>query len=183
MAIQSWRADTLTALAATKELQKNRLGLCDQITHTIYDEVAAYFPVIKKNKESLQGFYDKVISPAIELANKIQTSATRYGFSPHMRTIQPFSGNKLTHHQLSASKVIDVETGKTLKVDSPVQQDERGELGRNILLLAPALYRHNPGQASIQLVKETVLVKLDKPLGRRRAATNHQALGGGASLI
>lgn len=77
-----------------------------------------------------------------------------------------------------------METGKTLKVDSPVQQGERGELGRGILLLAPALYRHNPGQASIQLVKEIAVVKLHKPLGRRRAATSsHRALEGGSSLI
>ncbi len=182
-AVQSWRADTLTALAATEDLQKNRLEVYVQITHNIYNTVATYFPVIKKDKESLQGFYDRVIKPAVRLANKLQTSATRYQFSPRMGTNSPFSKLNLTHHQLSASKVIDVETGKTLKADSPIEQDMRGEIGRNILLLAPALYRCNPGQAPIQLVKETVLVKLHKPLGRRRASIFHQAPQGGSSLI
>ncbi|CAO1597179.1 hypothetical protein XANCAGTX0491_000998 [Xanthoria calcicola] len=181
--IQSWRSDTLTALARTQDLQQKRLDSANRIMHTLFDGVAAYFPIINKRKESLQGIYDEVIDPAIELASTIKTSSSRYVFSPKIETISPFSGHRLTHNQLSTSRVIDIETGKTLKADSPVQQDEMGEIGRNILLLAPALYRHNPGQASIQLVKETVLVKLDKPLGRRRAATNHQALGGGASLI
>lgn len=181
--IQSWRSDTLTALARTQDLQQKRLDSANRIMHTLFDGVAAYFPVINKTKESLQGIYDGVINPAIELASTIKTSPSRYEFSPKIETISPFSGHRLTHNQLSTSRVIDIETGKTLKADSPIEQDMRGETGRNILLLAPALYRCNPGQAPIQLVKETVLVKLHKPLGRRRASIFHQAPQGGSSLI
>ncbi|KAL8653947.1 MAG: hypothetical protein Q9226_003637 [Calogaya cf. arnoldii] len=182
-AVQSWRSDTLTALARTKHLQQNRLKLCQQLVHTLYDGMASYFPVIKETKESLQGFRDKVIGPAVKLANTIQTSATRYKFSPQIGEISPFSAHHLTHDQLSTATVIDVDSGKTLKADSPIQQDERGELGKHIMLLAPALYRHNPGQARILLVKEIVLVKLRKPLGRRRAATSNQPLQDRSSLI
>ncbi|KAI4226960.1 MAG: hypothetical protein L6R36_002774 [Xanthoria steineri] len=181
--IQSWRSDTLTALARTQELQQKRLDSANRIMDTLFDGVAAYFPIINKTKEGLRGFYDEIIDPAIELASTINTSPNRYVFSPKIETISPFSGHRLTHNQLSTSRVIDIETGKTLKADSPIEQDMKGEIGRNILLLAPALYRHNPGQAPIQLVKETVLVKLHKPLGRRRALTSHRALEGGSSLI
>ncbi|KAL8878706.1 MAG: hypothetical protein Q9192_008385 [Flavoplaca navasiana] len=177
--IQSWRSDTLTALARTKHFQQKRLTYAIRLVHTMFDAVAGYFPVLKKTKGSLQGFYDRVISPAMDLATMIQTSPTHYEFSPSIGTISSFLTRNLAYHQVSAARLIDIGTGKTLKADSPLQEDERGDIGKEVLLLAPALYRHKQGQTPILLVKEVVLVKLHGPLGRRRAATFHQAAQGG----
>ena len=136
---------------------------------------------MKKTIESLQGFYDRVIGPAMELATMIQTSPTCYKFFPSPGPFSPL--RNLAHRQISEARFIDIETGKTLKADSPLQEDERGNIGKQLLQLAPALYRHNRGQAPILLVKEVVLVKLHRPLGRRRAATSHQAAEGGSYLL
>ncbi|KAL8845524.1 MAG: hypothetical protein Q9176_000160 [Flavoplaca citrina] len=174
--IQSWRSDTMTALARTNHFQKKHLTYAIRLGDTMFDAVTGYFPVLKKTEGSLQRFYDRVISPAMDLATMIQTSPTHYEFSPSIGTISPFLTRNLAYHQVSAARFIDIGTGKTLKADSPLQEDERGDIGKEILLLAPALYRHNQGQASILLVKEIVLVKLHKPLGRRRVATSHQAV-------
>ena len=181
--IQSWRSDTLTALARTKHFQQNRLTYAIRLVDTMFDAVAGYFPVLKKTKGSLQRFYDRVVSPAMDLATMIQTSPTHYEFSPSIGTISPFRTRSLAFQQVSAARFIDIGTGKTLKTDSPLQEDEKGDIGKEALLLAPALYRHNQGQAPILLVKEVVLVKLHKPLGRRRAATSHQAAEGGSYLL
>ncbi|KAL8705485.1 MAG: hypothetical protein Q9201_001416 [Fulgogasparrea decipioides] len=110
----------------------------------------------------------RVIIPAVNLANTMQTSATKYKFVPTMKEVSPFKTYTLTQEDLLRSKVIDVTTAKTLKVDSPVESNGKGEIGEQILLLAPALYRQDSEYSSLLLVKKVVLVKLDKPLCKRR---------------
>ncbi|KAL8786639.1 MAG: hypothetical protein Q9213_002668 [Squamulea squamosa] len=173
--VRNWRADTLSALSSTKYIQHGRLKARKDITEAIFDELTTFFPIIEKTSESLQEFHDKVIDPAVNLATKIQISPTNYEFVPKMeKYFDSFDVHSVGYDQLSRSRFVDIETGKTLKVDSPIQTNEKGEIGTQVMVVVPALYRCNPGQDPLLLVKEIDLVKLHKPLGRRRAATVRQ---------
>lgn len=88
-----------------------------------------------------------------------------------MESLFPLRNCVCKQQHLSNGRFIDVVTGKTLKPDSPVQPNEAGEIGRPIVILAPALYRPNLGQSALWLVKQVILIELFKPLGRRGANT------------
>ncbi|KAL9604642.1 MAG: hypothetical protein Q9219_000362 [cf. Caloplaca sp. 3 TL-2023] len=169
--IDSWRSDTLTALSELKEFKKIQRKAMAHIAEHMMNRLTVFFPIIKNNSKSLELLFDKVITPAAGLANMIQTSRTDYQFLPQIESIFQFENRIVTIKDLSRYSLVDVGTGKTLKPDSPVSVDEKGHIGAMIMILAPALYRCNPGQDALQLAKATILVKLFKPLGRRRAAT------------
>ncbi|KAI4238800.1 MAG: hypothetical protein L6R40_005655 [Gallowayella cf. fulva] len=182
--INTWRSDTLSALSTTGDLQQKRRETYLPVLEATIEEVAKYFPGIEKTQESAERFVDEALTPAVKLANTIQLSPTKYEFVPKMGKVPLFSRpNILKHQHLSLARLIDVEIGKTLKVDSPVQADENGEIGIQMMMLAPALYRRDPGDRMILLVKEVDLVKLHKPLGRRRAATASQRPADEGALI
>lgn len=63
--------------------------------------------------------------------------------------------------------MIEVATGKTLKADSPVTPDGKGDIGDQILVLSPALSRRDADRF-IPLSQAVILVELYYPLGRRR---------------
>ncbi|KAL8736566.1 MAG: hypothetical protein Q9181_002357 [Wetmoreana brouardii] len=165
--INTWRSDTLSALSTTRDFQQRREVIYSRIWDSVFHGPAKYFPFIQKTQESRHKLFDQVIVPAINLANTMQTSATKYKFVPTMKEVSPFKDYTLMQDDLSSSKVIDVATAKTLKVDSPVEANARGQIGRQILLLAPALYRQDSEHSGLLLVKKVVLVELDKPLGKR----------------
>ncbi|KAL8736693.1 MAG: hypothetical protein Q9166_000059 [cf. Caloplaca sp. 2 TL-2023] len=183
-AIAIWRSDTLSALSTTSDFKQNRRKCYSQMLDAIFKEVARFFPIIEKTHGSMERFLEKVLSPAVKLASTLHLSPTKYEFVPKMRRVA-FSGSDsvVALHHPSLAKLIDVETGKTLKVDSPIQSDEKGNFGMQLIRLASALYRQDPGQNGLLLVKEIGLVKLHKPLGRRRAATARQGPVEQASLI
>lgn len=153
--------------------------MSSHVVNTIFDEVVKYLPIIKKDRERLQELFDKVIDPAVKLATTIRTSPTTYKFTPKIEKFFPFDNCIFTQQQLSDFKLVDIATGKTLKPDSPIQPNEQGQIGTEIMVLAPALYRCDPGSSALLLVKEVVLVQLFSPLGRRRAATGPSRSGPG----
>lgn len=179
-----WRSDTLSALTTMSNIQQSRLKSYEEILDAMFDSIARCFPIVKQTTtESMDTLFDKVLSPAVKLASTIQLSPTKYEFFPDMEVRLSTADDVLLQEDLSHAQLIDVGTRKTLKVDSAVQANERGEIGHRVMMLAPALYRRGEGDASLLLVKEMGLVKLHKPLGRRRAATLGQELPNKSSLI
>ncbi|KAL8840763.1 MAG: hypothetical protein Q9170_001201 [Blastenia crenularia] len=168
--INMWRSDTLSALSKTATFEKFQRRASRDIAEALSQQVVKYFPIVAKNESRLQELLEKIINPAVELATTIQTSPSQYIFVPTVKKFFPFDGYSVTRETLSKFKLIDIGSGKTLKPDSPVQSDEQGHIGTPIMVLAPALYRCDPGQSALLLVKEVVLVRLFKPLGRHRAA-------------
>lgn len=175
----------LSAISMTKGFEEGQRRTSGHIVNHIFGEVQQYFPLIKKGQERLQELFNKVVSPAVKLATIIQTSSSTYESVPKMETFFHFGSRIFTQQDLSIFKLVDVATGKTLKPDSPVQPNEEGQIGTPIMILAPALYRQEPGQDALLRVKQVVLVQLFKPLGRRRANTRHQKprQDSGVSLI
>ncbi|KAL8685441.1 MAG: hypothetical protein Q9224_005815 [Gallowayella concinna] len=178
-----WLADALAALSRTSDLEQNRQSAYVHITTTLFKDVAKFFSIIENSSQSLQLLCNEVVRPAIKLADMIRTSPTSYGFGPTMSEIDLFEEWRLGQQHLSELKLIDVVTGKTLNAGSPAQPDKDGYIGTQIMVLAPALYRCDSGQAPLELVKELDVVKLHKPLGRRRAATARQEPTNEGSLI
>ncbi|KAL8809184.1 MAG: hypothetical protein Q9200_003631, partial [Gallowayella weberi] len=169
-----WLAQSLAALSTMRGFEQSRQSACFHIATRIFNYIAKFFPVIEDNNQSLQLLAEEVVCPAIKLAETIRTSPCNYVFKPTMSDTRLFKECELRQEHLSQLKLIDIGTGKTLKPQSPVQPEEDGSIGQQIMMLAPALYRCNQGIAPLLLVKELDLVKLHKPLGRQGAATARQ---------
>ncbi|KAL8904508.1 MAG: hypothetical protein Q9207_003230 [Kuettlingeria erythrocarpa] len=166
--INNWRSETLHALAATHEVKKGRRKAVECATHSIFERVAEYFPIILNSKQSLASLHNRVVAPAAKLADTIRTSSTTYEFKFTTKLLLSITGNNFTEQNLAAYRLVDIDTRKTLKPDSPVEASGNGQIGSGIMILAPALYRCDPGRETLQLVKATCLIQLFKPLGRRR---------------
>jgi len=67
---------------------------------------------------------------------------------------------------LAMFRLVEMQTGKTLKSDSKVVPNSHGFVGKAILPLEPSLHRKNRGHESTTLCQACYLVKLDKPLLR-----------------
>jgi len=74
----------------------------------------------------------------------------------------------LSRDDLVRMRVLDVETGKTLKADSLIGANQYGEIGHQIALLTPALWRQGEGEKPVRLTQAIILAELFHPLGRRR---------------
>lgn len=81
----------------------------------------------------------------------------------------------LSRDHLVGMKVLDVETGKTLKADSMIGGNQYGAIGHLIVLLTPALWRQGEGENPIRLTQETIVAELLHPIGRRSANTKQNS--------
>ncbi len=169
--IHIWRSETLLALSATRVVREGRQKAVVHATHSIFEQVAKYFPIIISNKQSLDSLHDRVVAPAAKLADIIRTSSTTYEFKSATETFLFLTAYNFTQQNLSDYRLVDIDTRKTLKADSPVEASGNGQIGSGIMVLTPALYRCDPGRETLQLVKATSLIQLFKPLGRRRGVT------------
>ncbi|KAL8715915.1 MAG: hypothetical protein Q9220_000582 [cf. Caloplaca sp. 1 TL-2023] len=172
--INNWRSETLIAVSETEWFARNCQHAYFDITETIFDEVSNFFPILKKTSQSVERLLKSVVYPAIKLAHMMKLSPTSYELVPKISAKDSFRSLWITPDHLKNSKAIDLATGKTLKIDSSVEVNEQGRVGFRLMVLAPALYRKNPDNSKLLLVKEMMLVKLLKPLGKRREVTGRQ---------
>ncbi|KAI4268934.1 MAG: hypothetical protein L6R38_007670 [Xanthoria sp. 2 TBL-2021] len=181
--IRTWLSEALCALTTTADYQQSSRKVNGDIVTQVFDEVARFFPIVKKEQEGLIILWETVVRPAVTLAKKIQTSPTYYEFLPKIGSLSQFRYCDVHRAELPNYKLIDIASRKTLKVNSPVRPNEKGHIGTQIMVLAPALYRRDPGQAPLLLVKEIDLVELHTPLGRRQTATAREEDANKSSLI
>jgi len=168
----------LTSIVASDAFTQTLWQRQGQLATEVFRAIEPFFPIITGNQNSLLNFYDKVICPAVKLAMAIQTSPTSYMFKPSMTTTNISQRYLLSKHNLADLKAIDAKTGKTLKADSPVVTNEDGNIGAQIALLTPGLWRLGPDEKPVCLTQEVLLIELYHPLGRRcEQPHRHQASG------
>ena len=125
-----------------------------------------------------------LIAPAVALSNKIRIASTAYTlFNPHTHT--PTSKHAVGHSDIARSQMIDCATQKVVRADSAIKvaDDGSGRIGEEMFVVSPGLVRagcqglggrkasednDRGGERSV-LVKPTVLIRLDAPMGKKKS--------------
>lgn len=163
MVISAWLSEALTSIAASQDYLRSRREEMVYSAKYIFQELSRFFPMVKGRHESLKAFYNKIVRPAVDLAVMLQTSPSCYRFKPRCHGRSLFMPDKIAQVDIGQTKLTDVETGKTLKINSKVNHDQNGWIGTKIMTLAPALWRCDPNKAEVKLTQEVALVKLNPP--------------------
>lgn len=166
--IRAWKAETLTAIAASVEYKQDRAEATNKLRISLITAVASVLPGVVESEPSQKNLFEKVIEPAVDLAVKIQTSAAEYRFNPRIAMKGQLGRRSVTSSDIPDFKIVDIKSGKHLRADSQVVPDNNGRIGDRLLILTPALVRCRPGSRSVRLSQEAILVELNSPLGRRR---------------
>ena len=157
-----WRAETLTALAATQGYTDLKEEQSRQVTAYLFARLAATFPDLDGEVEARRGFHEQVTVPAMAIVSKLQGLASTFILD---MASEDFPGcRRISRNDLKKFTAIDLKTGKTLKHGSAIVGDREGAIGNLVLPLEPGLRRVKEGGNAIDLRKETWLVRLDDSL-------------------
>ena len=164
--INTWRSETLNALAHSSATIKNRDSWLQGLTTHLFESLSKVFPIIKDQHESMMSLYHQVMLPAAELAVKVQVSVSSYEFRPSLQR-SPLHRVSIAVAHLQANKFVDIETNKTLKPDSAVVADKHGNIGQALIHLESGLVRLDGDKKSMELRKAIYLVQLNEPVRKR----------------
>ena len=165
-----WRSETLTAFAATPNLEIDRKAEINDILESTFETVGQFFPIIHLQAQSKQRFLDEVVLPAASLASKIQVAASIYEYDLPANPFHEYEPITIDDHEMT--KMIDIKTGKTVKARSIVVQDGERRIGEQVMPLEPSLWRINEKDDDTLLRRETILIELDQPLPKRNNASS-----------
>ena len=163
--VNIWRAETLSALAATQECTDLREEQIIRWTPDLYKDLSVFFPNFFGREEAMKRFHDQVTVPAMTIVSKLQGLASAYVLNMVSKNL--LNCERVTREDLKTVVAIDLETGRTLKPSSVVVSDREGFIGEFVLSLEPSLHRANEGMSDTNLRRETWLVRLDYALGSR----------------
>ena len=164
--INTWRSETLNALAASNVFRKSRDEGLQRLTTYLLGALSKTFPIVNRQRESMMKLYRQVILPAAELAVKIQVSVSIYEFQPSLAR-HPLMQFRVDMQHLLFNQFIDITTNKTLKPNSGVIADKDGWIGEAWMYLEPGLVRLDPGKKDTELRKPIYLVGLYEPVDKR----------------
>ena len=174
LAIQSWKAEALTAIAATADYTDHRVKASNNLWISLISELANFFPFIGDDATCQNALYEKVVVPAVDLAIRIQTSTTVYRFIPRFSSKIKLCRLVVDLCEVSDLKMIDIKSGKQLRSESQLVANGEGTIGDQLLVLTPALMRRQSANNYIRLTQEVILVELYKPVGRRGRSGAHR---------
>ena len=168
--VQTWRSEGLKALSELPEFASGKVGCSQQVACELEYELVKRFPelgaaVLSVNFQSL---HDQIISPAVGLALKLQTSPDRYDWNFDAGAL--YTEHILVHHDMIVGYILkDLVSRMSVKISSPVQIEEKGYIGNWLMSLEPGLSRVKVARDStscIILRKETFIVKLSHRIGK-----------------
>ena len=120
---------------------------------------------LKSDDDGWEDFHRSVIIPALDISTAVRLSMTDYEFvlsTQHQRVVHV--GEIQSYH------MVDASSSKVIRPDSILKVGEEGRIGVDLLTVTPALMRtKHEGVQRVILAKPTILVKLDEPMGKRKA--------------
>ena len=157
-----WRAETLSALAATQGYTDLKEEQSRQVTANLFGRLWDTFPNLHGTVEARKSFHEQVTVPAMALVSRLQRLA--FTFTLDMASGDSLECRQVTRNDLKKVTAIDLKTGKTLKHGSAIVGNGDGAIGDFVLSLEPGLDRVEGEEKAIELRKETWLVRLDDSL-------------------
>ena len=147
------------------EVQTLAENLAKTVTTDIFDNLTWFLPSLCGRQDSWAKLYENVVLPAKSLAIDVQVAHSKYTFTMD----QIVGAYKLVRKDcLEKYKLIDAETGKTLKPSSLVTPDRNGSIAEPLLQLEPRVRRANQDtDVEKWLSRGVYLVKLLKPLRKK----------------
>ena len=109
-------------------------------------------------KRRANAFKYHVLMPAFELAVALHTSATVYAFSEPMTQETRFKHSLIKNGSPDYATMINMNTGRTIKVNQPATSGPNGVIAYRVLLVCPGLVRLN-GHAAEQLTDDVICVQ------------------------
>lgn len=149
------------------EFHSEQLTQAAIVSQSLYDLLEPLLPACTENARNT--LHETITLPALNLATTLRLSTTDYRLwsrsspsSPAGKAI-PISINAVHKAQL-----VDMATNKIIRPDSMLKVSEDGRIGEEMMIVTPSLLRTEDEKGTSQvLVKPTVLVNLDEPMGKR----------------
>lgn len=157
--INTWRAETLSALGATQDYKDLKEEQSIQWTKSLFESLSAYCPKFFGREGAMKEFHDQVTIPATTLVSQLQGLASPYSLKIVEKDFLDYK--PFTKDDLRRVIAIDLETGRTLKPGSTIVSNREGVIGEFVLSLEPSVHRVNEGTSETKLRQETWLVRLD----------------------
>jgi len=163
--IRRWRSETLLGLTKMPDLHTEQLHQATAVSQSLHTLLSPLLP--PPTGSAAKTLHETITLPAIKLASALRLSTSDY----RLWTRSPPSDTKSLPIYVSAipkASLVDMATNKILRPDSVLKVNEEGRVGEEMLIVTPSLLRTERERAtSVLLVKPSVLVRLDEPMGRR----------------
>ncbi|KAL8916868.1 MAG: hypothetical protein Q9208_008300 [Pyrenodesmia sp. 3 TL-2023] len=159
------RSEFLKGFTESQTYQKRRWALASRLELEILTVVEDILPQPSDIQSRLEKLRDGVIKPALDLAAAIMTSATPYGFSRRMTPDTRYAHRAIQYRDLAINrcKMIDINTRGPVRVSKVPLHGSDETIAEEVLLLAPALLRRDPGRPEKTLTPERICVKMVQP--------------------
>ena len=167
------------------------------VSQSLYSTLQPLLPPSQPRDEGWKALHDQVTLPAVKLATSMRRSIVDYRIwsRPSTKDVSTAKDGSerererqhipVYYSAIQRASMVDMATNKVIRPDSVLKVADDGRIGEEMLIVQPSLLKA-PGKdggggggggsgggggggsgGNITLVKPTVLVKLDEPMGKR----------------
>lgn len=182
--IRHWRSETLRGLSQMVDFNEEQHAQACSLATSLYKALSCLLPDSGTKKDGREDLVDHIILPAIQVSISMRTSTTIYRLISRMAGKSPDQASIMYAHELQRCQMMDVASHKIIRPDSALKVAGDGRIGEQMLVLQPALLRHQKeGGSSLVLCKPIMLVRLDEPMGRKNKGMRALQSWFGAEMI
>ena len=170
--IDHWRSEGLSAISAEPEMMKRREDDSQWVTKQAAVMLKAVVPDL--SQKAMENFHVNITLAAIDLASAIRRSLKQYRFDfgldqvsrqPKRRTLMPQHGSfPIYQHEVDRFEMFDLKSRRKVRSSQALSVNSKKQIGEEVLLIHPALYRCKAEVKVKCLVKATLLINLLKPV-------------------
>ncbi|KAL9609804.1 MAG: hypothetical protein Q9167_005458 [Letrouitia subvulpina] len=154
----NWRSEALKSYAASNAYLEQQKKPSKIVARGIFEALHPLFPLLKENNSAFERFYKQIFSVAVGLVNDIKSSSTQYIYSRPTTVASIFRRRPVTRQGAENMILLDPRTGKKMKNNTLFNAIEPKMVVEQVLMMAPALIRCEPGKNRKWLSKEIVCV-------------------------